>query len=171
MNDQAIVIAYVGRQPSPSEMSKIVDFLLKTHIAITSELLDVKHFDSDSISKAILVHANAFKTERANFVVHSEETTPLKEACIFVAESFKEFLPSKNDNKTYVNFMLEFQKRLTEASIKISTGRAETQDIAIVNAAKELCENGDKVDRNMLHRTGINNLAIQIIKSIAKQII
>ena len=96
MNKHAIVILYSGsdREPGYDVIENIASIISQAGLAVP-ELIEIKHFDSDSIGKAIIAKS---VVENKGQSVESEL---IKQSVIYFAEKYRHL----NDSKRYAQIL------------------------------------------------------------------
>lgn len=155
--NNVILFLYNGRKPSAAAIEQMTNILANTGIAFP-ESIECKHFDSDSIAKAIVrtIRPEEEKTKP------DSEISALEQSCIYMAERFKAYIHkgiSQKPIQSYVSFMFALRNAYEEAR---ADPYAETNK-AFVEAVRIIYENELEITPEMRKRTGINNIAIRII--------
>lgn len=157
--NNVIVFLYNGRKPSAAAIEQMTNILANTGIAFP-ESIECKHFDSDSIAKAII---RTVHPEDGKPVMQSpdSEISALEQSCIYMAERFKAHIrkSGKTDTGSYVSFTFA----LTDAYQKALAEPYTDTNKAFVKAMRIIYENEHEITTEMRKRTGITNIAIRII--------
>ena len=92
MNKRAIVILYSGsaREPGCNVIESLASIIVQAGLSVP-ELIEIKSFDSDSISKAILSKSLTIKECRQV----NEENKLLKQSVIYMSEKYKDIPETK----------------------------------------------------------------------------
>ena len=92
MNKHAIVILYAGsdREPGCNVIESLASIIVSAGLSVP-ELIEIKSFDSDSISKAVL--SKSLTVEECRQV--NEENELLRQSVIYMAEKYKDIPETK----------------------------------------------------------------------------
>jgi hypothetical protein len=154
--NNVVLFLYNGHKPSAAAIEQMANILANTGIAFP-ESIECKHFDSDSIAKAIVrtIRPEEEKTKP------DSEIFGLEQSCIYMAERFKAHIrkSGKTDTGSYVSFMFALRDAYEDAHAE---PYAPTS-IAFMNAMRIIYENERYITTEMRKRTGITNIATRII--------
>lgn len=154
--NNVILFLYNGRKPSAAAIEQMTNILTNTGIAFP-ESIECKHFDSDSIAKAIV---GTIRPEEEKKTL-APEISALEQSCIYMAERFKAHIrkSGKNDTGSYVSFMFALADAYHKA---LAEPHTETNK-AFIKAIRVIYENEHDITTEMRKRTGITNIATRII--------
>lgn len=157
--NNVILFLYNGHKPSAAVIERMTNILADAGIAFP-ESIECKHFDSDSIAKAIV---RTIRPEDGKPVMQSpdSEISALEQSCIYMAERFKAHIhkSGKTDTGSYVSFMFALADAYHKA---LAEPHTETNK-AFIKAIRVIYENEHDITTEMRKRTGITNIATRII--------
>lgn len=171
--NNVIIIMYDGHAPSKEEIESIVTTLAAhgTLEVIGDTTPIVKHFDSDSIAKAILRESVKSIVEEPLCKISTNEP-PVVHACTLIMELFGEYIKKGNKNKTdtgcYVGLMFALSSAVKGAVHRMAQNAHTTKDVALINAVKLISQDPDAVTPAIRKQTGMTLIATEIIRHVAE---
>lgn len=111
MNKHAIVILYAGsdKDPGYDVIESLANIIVAAGLSVP-ELIEIKHFDSDSISKAIIAKSATCKHESA-------ESELMKQSIVYIVEKYKHLPDNKKATKIVVDALRYYHDQSTEDAI------------------------------------------------------
>ena len=171
--NNAIIILYDGLAPNKEEIESIVTTLAAhgTFEVIGDTTPIVKHYDSDSIAKAILRESVKSIVEEPLHVIPTNEP-PIVHACTLIMELFGEYIKKGNKNKTdtgsYVGLMFALGSAVKGAIHRMAQNAHTAKDVALINAVKLISQDPDAITQAVRKQTGMTLVATEIIKHVAE---
>ena len=126
MNKHAIVILYSGadRDPGYDVIESIASVITQAGLAVP-ELIEIKHFDSDSISNAILSKSTK---------VDSVETELIKQSIIYFVEKYKHLSDLRKGVQILTDALHGYNNPVTEDQVAFK----KAMDTIVSNQTKAM---------------------------------
>lgn len=109
MNKHAIVILYSGKAQDPGYdiIEQLANVIVSAQLSVP-ELIEIKHFDSDSISNAIISKSTK---------VDSVETSLIKQSIIYFVEKYKHLSPPRRGAQILTDALHGYNNPVTEDQV------------------------------------------------------
>ena len=158
--NQILVIFCKGNAPSAvaahdiaCEVSKATDTPL--------EEIELKHFDSDSIAKAVVGSAKTIQFKSP--VNQDEEVVAAQQAAILITEKYKDEI--RSNNELAFAFALQQDVSGARSRMALNPAFAPDEDVALLKAVKIVSE--DKLSTVMALDYGLTKGMIDVVKFVA----
>lgn len=142
MNKHAIVILYSGKAQDPGydTIEGLANVIVSAQLSVP-ELIEIKHFDSDSISNAIL---------SKSIKVDSLETELIKQSIIYFVEKYKHLSPPRRGAQILKDALHVYNHPVTEPITEDQVAFKKAMDTIVSNQTKAM-------------RTGMSKSYIEMI--------
>lgn len=126
MNKHAIVILYSGKAQDPGydTIEQLASVIVSAQLSVP-ELIEIKHFDSDSISNAILSKSTK---------VDSVETELIKQSIIYFVEKYKHLSPPRRGAQILTDALHGYNNPVTEDQVAFK----KAMDTIVSNQTKAM---------------------------------
>lgn len=126
MNKHAIVILYSGsaQDPGYDVIESLANVVVSTGLSVP-ELIEIKHFDSDSIGKAILSKSTK---------IDSVETELIKQSIIYFVEKYKHLSDSRKGIQILTDALHGYNNPVTEDQVAFK----KAMDTIVSNQTKAM---------------------------------
>lgn len=126
MNKHAIVILYSGNAQDPGydTIEGLANVIVSAQLSVP-ELIEIKHFDSDSIGKAILSKSTK---------IDSVETELIKQSIIYFVEKYKHLSDSRKGIQILTDALHGYNNPVTEDQVAFK----KAMDTIVSNQTKAM---------------------------------
>jgi hypothetical protein len=130
MNKHAIVILYSGKAQDPGcdTIEQLANVIVSAQLSVP-ELIEIKHFDSDSISNAIISKSTK---------VDSVETDLIKQSIIYFVEKYKHLLPPRRGVQILTDALHVYNHPVTEPITQDQVAFRKAMDTIVSNQTKAM---------------------------------
>lgn len=158
--NQILVIFCNGNAPSAVAAHDIACEVSKA-TGTPIEKIELKHFDSDSIAKAVVGSAKTIQFK--GHVKQDPEVIAAQQAAILITEKYKDVIRSNNE----LTFAFALQQDVSGARSRMALNPAfaSDEDAALLNAVKIVSE--DKLSTVMALDYGLTKGMVDVVKFVA----